>query len=175
MIVFFLFFIFPFFSLLKTLSCTMIIWTSFYPIKRRKLDEKPPTLLMRGGGKLPIDSRTRVDGTRTLATTWSLLFPPFAFFFFRLSHPLSLVFWPAATEMCLFNRQIKFMASFFHHRRRRPLRFQKEEYDPSIVSAGAPPSSPLPPLPFSLFRSRCSPQGPSSYPTLSLSPSLFAR
>lgn len=37
--------------------------------------------------------------------------------------------------MCLFNRQIKFMASF--STTRLPLRFQEEEYDPSIVSVGA--------------------------------------
>lgn len=47
--------------------------------------------------------------------------------------------WPAAIEMCLFNRQIKFMASF--STTRLPLRFQEEEYDPSIVSVGA--ESPL--------------------------------
>lgn len=47
--------------------------------------------------------------------------------------------WPAAIEMCLFNRQIKFMASF--STTRLPLRFQEEEYDPSIVSVGA--GSPL--------------------------------
>lgn len=43
--------------------------------------------------------------------------------------------WPAAIEMCLFNRQIEFMASF--STTRLPLRFQEEEYDPSIFTAGA--------------------------------------
>lgn len=43
--------------------------------------------------------------------------------------------WPAATEMRLFNRRIKFMASF--STTRLPLRLREEECDPSIHPAGA--------------------------------------
>ncbi len=57
--------------------------------------------------------------------------------------------WPAAIEMCLFNRQIEFMASL--STTRLPLRFQEEEYDPCIFTAGA--WSPLS-LSLSLFRFR---------------------
>lgn len=74
--------------------------------------------------------------------------------------------WPAAIEMCLFNRQIKFMASF--STTRLPLRFQEEEYDPSIVSVGA--GSPLSLSPSRFSRSLLLPPystGPSSYPFLS--------
>ena len=49
--------------------------------------------------------------------------------------------------MCLFNRQIEFMASF--STTRLPLCFQEEEYDPSILTAGA--CSPRESLPLSLL------------------------
>lgn len=73
--------------------------------------------------------------------------------------------WPAAIEMRLFNRQIEFMASF--STTRLPLRFQEEEYDPSILTAGA-----WSPLGLSLSFPSISPFsspysiGPSSYPFL---------
>ena len=66
--------------------------------------------------------------------------------------------------MCLFNRQIEFMASF--STTRLPLRFQGKEYDPSIFTVGA-----WSPLGLSLSLAHCRSLllppysiGPSSYP-----------
>lgn len=86
--------------------------------------------------------------------------------------------------MCLFNHQIKFMASFFSTTRL-PLHFQEEEYDPSIISVGArsalalspsPRRTPRAPAAIS-FSLRANPSGLVSFPPplLLFSPLLSSR
>lgn len=99
----------------------MIVLRYFYPIKETKYWNK--LLIISKCNQASLNSTQRpfkickhMHMHTNWAWTWSSL-------------------WPAATEICLFNHQIKFMASFFHHTDAPPL--SRGGIRSSIISVGA--------------------------------------